>query len=44
MSVTNHNYVKPLFTTGTGYKLLAVAAALLAVGGLWLRKIVKPTF
>jgi Flp pilus assembly protein TadB len=34
----------PLFTTGTGYKLLAVAAALLAVGGLWLKKIVKPTF
>lgn len=44
MSVTNANYVKPLFTTGTGYKLLAMAAALLAVGGLWLRKIVKPTF
>lgn len=44
MAVTNADYIKPLFTTGTGYKLLAVAAALLTAGGLWLRKIVKPTF
>lgn len=44
MAVTNPNYMDPLFTTGTGYKLLAVAAALLIVGGLWLKKIVKPTF
>jgi tight adherence protein B len=44
MAVTNRHYMDPLFTTGTGYKLLAVAAALLAVGGLWLKKIVKPTF
>ena len=44
MSVTNRNYMVPLFSTGTGYKLLAVAAALLTVGGLWLKKIVKPTF
>jgi len=44
MAVTNRNYMNPLFTTATGYKLLAVAAALLTVGGLWLKKIVKPTF
>jgi tight adherence protein B len=44
MSVTNRDYIKPLLTTGSGYKLMAVAAALLVVGGLWLRKIVKPTF
>lgn len=44
MAITNRHYMDPLFTTGTGYKLLAVAAALLAVGGLWLKKIVKPTF
>ena len=44
MSATNRNYVKPLFTTGTGYKLLTVAGVLLVVGGLWLRKIVKPIF
>ncbi len=44
MSVTNGDYIKPLLTTGTGYKLMAVAAVLLTVGGLWLRKIVKPIF
>lgn len=44
MSATNPDYIKPLLTTGTGYKLLTVAAVLLTVGGLWLRKIVKPTF
>ena len=44
MAVTNRDYLDPLFTTGTGYRLLAVAAALLIVGGLWLKKIVKPTF
>lgn len=44
MSVTNRAYIAPLLTTGTGYRLLAVAAVLLTVGGLWLRKIVKPIF
>ncbi len=44
MSATNRNYIKPLLTTGTGYKLLTVAGVLLVVGGLWLRKIVKPIF
>jgi tight adherence protein B len=44
MALTNHNYMDPLFTTTTGYKLLAVAAALLTMGGLWLKKIVKPIF
>jgi tight adherence protein B len=44
MAVTNRKYMEPLFTTGTGYKLLAMAAVLLTVGGLWLKKIVKPIF
>ena len=44
MAVTNRGYMSPLFTTGTGYGLLAAGGALLAVGGLWLRRIVKPTF
>ena len=44
MAVTNPKYLSPLFQTGTGLGLLAVAGALLAVGGLWLRHIVKPTF
>lgn len=44
MSVANRDYVAPLFTSGTGHILLGAAAALLAAGGLWLRKIVKPIF
>lgn len=44
MAVTNRDYLRPLFHTSTGFKLLAVGAALLAVGGAWLRKIVKPIF
>ncbi len=44
MYVTNPAFLSPLFHSGPGYKLLAVGAALLVVGGLWLRRIVKPIF
>jgi tight adherence protein B len=44
MAVTNKAYLSPLFAGAMGFKLLAVGAALLVVGGLWLRRIVKPTF
>lgn len=44
LAVTNPEYLKPLFASGTGYALLAVGAALLTVGGLWLRRIVRPIF
>ena len=44
MAVTNREYLSPLFSTGTGIRLLAVGALLLTVGGLWLRRIVKPIF
>ena len=44
MSVTNRSYMSPLVGTGTGLRLLAAGAVLLTVGGLWLRRIVKPTF
>jgi tight adherence protein B len=44
MAVTNRGYLSPLFDSGTGLRLLAVGAVLLSVGGLWLRRIVKPTF
>ena len=44
MAVTNRSYMAPLFTTGTGWMLLAGAAAFLVAGGVWLSRIVKPTF
>jgi tight adherence protein B len=44
MALTSKEYLSPLFGTGTGLRLLAVGAVLLIVGGLWLRKIVKPIF
>jgi tight adherence protein B len=44
MLVTNRGYVSPLFTSGTGLRLLTVGAVLLVAGGLWLRRIVKPIF
>ena len=44
MSVTNPGFLSPLFHSRTGLMLVAAGTALLAVGGLWLRKIVKPIF
>jgi tight adherence protein B len=44
MAVSNPDYVRPLFGSAKGYQLLAIGAALLAAGGLWLRRIVKPAF
>jgi tight adherence protein B len=44
MALTNGGYLSPLYSTATGLWLLAGAAALLAVGGVWLHRIVKPTF
>jgi tight adherence protein B len=44
MSMTNRSYMTPLVSSGTGLRLLTVGAVLLTVGGLWLRRIVKPTF
>lgn len=44
MGVTNPKYLSPLFESGTGQGLIVVGAVLLVVGGLWLRRIVKPIF
>jgi tight adherence protein B len=44
MAITNRAYLSPLFGTGTGLRLLGVGAVLLAIGGAWLRRIVKPIF
>ena len=44
MAVTNKAYLSPLFAGAKGLKLIAAGVALLVVGGLWLRRIVKPIF
>lgn len=44
MAVLNPSYLSPLFDSGTGLSFLAAGAVLLVIGGLWLRRIVKPTF
>lgn len=43
-AVLNPEYLDELTGTGAGRALLAAAVGLMAVGGLWLRRIVKPTF
>ena len=40
LTVLNPSYMSPLYMTATGRTMLAVAAAAMAVGTLWLRKIV----
>jgi tight adherence protein B len=44
MTVTNRSYVAVLVSSWTGFTLLGIGAASLAVGGLWLRKLVNPVF
>lgn len=44
MAMANGEYIGLLFTTGTGLVMLGVGAALMTVGGLWLRQIVRPVF
>ncbi len=44
VAATNPHFMQPLFTTGTGHVLVGAGAVLMVVGGIWLRKIVKPVF
>lgn len=44
MAVSNPSYIRILFTSTAGLILLALGAALLALGGLWLRKLTTPVF
>ena len=44
IAMSNPAYIKPLFSTGTGYVLSGLAALLLTLGGLWLKKLVNPEF
>ncbi|MFP5316921.1 MAG: type II secretion system F family protein [Acidimicrobiia bacterium] len=43
-AVLNPEYLDELTGTGAGRAMLAVAVGMMAAGGLWLRRIVRPTF
>jgi tight adherence protein B len=44
ISVVNREYLGLLFTTGIGAVMLGVGASLMLVGGLWLRRLVRPVY
>ncbi len=44
ISVTNPSYMDELFTTRVGHYLIATGFVLMAVGSVWVRKIVEPKF
>jgi tight adherence protein B len=41
LSLLNHAYLSPLFSTGTGHTMMIAGALLMVVGTLWLQKIVS---
>lgn len=44
LAVTNPDYVGELFTATAGQIMLVAAGVLLVLGGLWLRRIIRPEF
>ena len=44
ITMTNPDYIKPMFSGGLGYTMLGVSVTMLAIGGLWLKKLVNPQF
>jgi tight adherence protein B len=42
LTLINHSYMAPLYTTGTGHILIAIALSMMTVGALVLRRMVKP--
>ena len=44
ITATNPDYIKPMFSGGLGFTMLGVAATMLVIGGLWLKKLVNPQF
>jgi tight adherence protein B len=42
LTLINHDYMRPLFTTSTGHWLIAVALTMMAIGFLALRRMVRP--
>ena len=44
MLITNRSYISTLWSSSVGVLIMAAGGALLALGGLWLRRIVRPVF
>jgi tight adherence protein B len=44
MFMSNRDYIAVLYTTGTGLALCGLSAALMTVGALWLRRLVRLVF
>lgn len=44
ITMSNPDYIKPLFSGGIGYAMLGAAGTMMAIGGLWLKKLVNPEF
>lgn len=42
--MSNPDYIAPLTSSGVGYVMVGTALTMLAIGGLWLRKLVNPEF
>ena len=41
VTLINHGYMRPLYTTGAGHLLIAIALSMMAIGSLLLKKIVS---
>ena len=44
ITATNPDYIKPMFSGALGYTMLGIAAFMISMGGLWLKKLVNPQF
>jgi Flp pilus assembly protein TadB len=42
LTLINHGYMRPLYTTRTGHILIAVGLAMMTAGALILRRMVRP--
>ena len=44
ITMTNPDYIKPMFSGALGYTMLGIAVTMISIGGLWLKKLVNPQF
>ena len=42
LTLINHEYMSPLFTTTTGHWLIVIALTMMSIGALVLRRMVRP--